>query len=51
MVATLRYARYAGYSGRTATHQVGDPPVVLSVLRSKVYRSMSGVATAVIRSI
>ena len=39
----LRYARCAGYSGQTATQTT---PFVLSALRSKVYRSMSGVATA-----
>ena len=46
---TLRYAHCVGYSGRTAYHRIGDPQFVLSALRSKAYRSRSGVATAVFR--
>ena len=48
-MSTLRYARCAGYSGRTDYHRIGTTPFVLSALRSKAYRSMSGVATAVFR--
>ena len=54
IVRTLRYARYAVYSGRAVQGEqsltkLATTPFVLSALRSKVHRSMDGVTTAEIR--
>jgi len=48
---TLRYARCAGYSGRTTFHQIGDHPVRAECLAQQGVSKHSGVATAAFRFI